>query len=454
MMTFAPFFGSDAVPARVKAGFTLVLTAMLYSICPVPEIQPGALSWIRVALSEAAVGLMMGLSVQLVFEGMQIAGQLAGVQLGFSLAAIIDPQTNIETPVLSVFHQMFALLIFLAAERPPLDAAGRGEEFRLSAGGHGPGQARGGARTVPGGRRDVADRRADCRSRLPGNDAGGRDSGFSEQGVAAATGNVYRHLGKKLDWLRGAGCFCCSLARTARGEVCKRTRMERTLAPSGALGETIVPQENKSEKPTGRRKQKAREKGQISRSRDLVTALTLLTVTMMLAWQPHIWIGRWRDLFGRLLVTSTRAEIGLGTPIFSWTALAVAQWVAPIVFLALGVAVFSNAAQGGFVFAPEALKPNWERLNPASHITQMFSFAALSRVLRSLVPVAAISFLSVTHDRARISVARAHVALRLARIACEAWLAAFRTGVEVRTGAARLVRPRTTCSSAGTTSVR
>src|SRR5580658_4707465 len=113
MMTFAPFFGSDAVPARVKAGFTLVLTAMLYSICPVPEIQPGALSWIRVALSEAAVGLMMGLSVQLVFEGMQIAGQLAGMQLGFSLAAIIDPQTNIETPVLSVFHQMFALLIFL-----------------------------------------------------------------------------------------------------------------------------------------------------------------------------------------------------------------------------------------------------------------------------------------------------------------------------------------------------
>ena len=157
-----------------------------------------------------------------------------------------------------------------------------------------------------------------------------------------------------------------------------------------------MPQENKSEKPTGRRKEKAREKGQISRSRDLVTALTLLTVTMMLAWQPHIWIGRWRDLFGRLLVTSTRAEIGLGTPIFSWTALTVVQWVAPIVFLALGVAVFSNAAQGGFVFAPEAFKPNWERLNPASHITQMFSFAALSRVLRSLVPVAAISFLSVT----------------------------------------------------------
>jgi len=57
--------------------------------------------------------LMMGLSVQLVFEGMQIAGQLAGAQLGFSLAAIIDPLTNIDTPVLSVFHQTVAMLIFL-----------------------------------------------------------------------------------------------------------------------------------------------------------------------------------------------------------------------------------------------------------------------------------------------------------------------------------------------------
>lgn len=112
-MTFAPFFGSDAIPVRVKAGFTLVLTVMLYAICPVPEMQLSISGWTRMVVSEAAVGLMMGLSVQLVFEGMQLAGQLAGAQLGFSLAAIIDPITNIDTPVLAVFHQTVAMLIFL-----------------------------------------------------------------------------------------------------------------------------------------------------------------------------------------------------------------------------------------------------------------------------------------------------------------------------------------------------
>jgi flagellar biosynthetic protein FliR len=113
MMTFAPFFGNTLVPARFKAVFTIVLTALLYTVCPVPAIALTASSWLRVVLSEAAVGLMMGLSVQIVFEGVQIAGQLAGVQLGFSLASIIDPLTNIDTPVLSTFHQMIALLIFL-----------------------------------------------------------------------------------------------------------------------------------------------------------------------------------------------------------------------------------------------------------------------------------------------------------------------------------------------------
>jgi flagellar biosynthesis protein FliR len=113
VMTFAPFFGSDAIPARVKAGFTLVLTVMLYAICPVPEMQLNLSGWTRMVVSEAAVGLMMGLSVQLIFEGMQLAGQLAGAQLGFSLAAIIDPITNIDTPVLAVFHQTVAMLIFL-----------------------------------------------------------------------------------------------------------------------------------------------------------------------------------------------------------------------------------------------------------------------------------------------------------------------------------------------------
>ena len=113
VMTFAPFFGSDAFPARVKAALVLALTALLYGVCRTPEVALTIFSVTRLVLKEAVIGLLMGLSVQIVLEGAQLAGQLAGAQLGFSLAAIIDPQTNIETPVLAIFYQMIALLIFL-----------------------------------------------------------------------------------------------------------------------------------------------------------------------------------------------------------------------------------------------------------------------------------------------------------------------------------------------------
>jgi flagellar biosynthetic protein FliR len=47
------------------------------------------------------------------FEAALLAGQILGVQIGYSLATVFDPQTNADTPVLSQFHHMAVLLIFL-----------------------------------------------------------------------------------------------------------------------------------------------------------------------------------------------------------------------------------------------------------------------------------------------------------------------------------------------------
>ena len=113
VMSFAPFFTSTSFPPRIKAAFTFVLTALLYPLCRVPAspLTPGG--WAGIVLSETIVGVAIGLSLQFIFEGVLVAGQVGGFQLGFSLVNVIDPQTNVETPVLSTFHQLFALLLFL-----------------------------------------------------------------------------------------------------------------------------------------------------------------------------------------------------------------------------------------------------------------------------------------------------------------------------------------------------
>jgi flagellar biosynthetic protein FliR len=113
LMVFAPFFGSLGIPARVKVGLTVALTALLYPVYAPRVFDFSGLNWCRVVAGEVVVGLILGLTLTFVFEGAELAGQILGFQIGYSLVNVIDPQTQVDTPVLSIFHQAVVLLLFL-----------------------------------------------------------------------------------------------------------------------------------------------------------------------------------------------------------------------------------------------------------------------------------------------------------------------------------------------------
>lgn len=113
LMTFAPFLGSQSVPVRVKAALTFALTGLLFYAVPAPPAPLQPAGWAQLAAGETVLGLMLGLCVQFVLEAAQLAGQIVGIQIGFGLVNILDPQTEVDTPVLSIFHQMIALLLLL-----------------------------------------------------------------------------------------------------------------------------------------------------------------------------------------------------------------------------------------------------------------------------------------------------------------------------------------------------
>jgi flagellar biosynthetic protein FliR len=114
LMSFAPFFANTALPNQVKAGLTLVLTALLlpvYASGAAPA--SGITNWLAMALSEVALGMIIGFTTQFVFEGMELAGTIVSFQFGFSLVNIIDPNSQVEVTVLSTLHDLIAILIFL-----------------------------------------------------------------------------------------------------------------------------------------------------------------------------------------------------------------------------------------------------------------------------------------------------------------------------------------------------
>jgi flagellar biosynthetic protein FliR len=113
IMLFAPFFGSTAIPVRVKAILVLALTALLYPMISGKIPQMRISQWPMVVFSELLIGLAVGVATNIVFDGVQMAGQVLSVQMGYSLVNILDPQTQVESTVVATFHQTIAMLIFL-----------------------------------------------------------------------------------------------------------------------------------------------------------------------------------------------------------------------------------------------------------------------------------------------------------------------------------------------------
>ena len=111
ILVFAPFLGRlDSAPhqGRAGAGADAVALSRLPTAAELRHHELGASGG-----GECALGLLIGLAANLAFEAAQMAGNILGVQMGYSLVNLIDPQTQVETPVLALLHQTIALLIFL-----------------------------------------------------------------------------------------------------------------------------------------------------------------------------------------------------------------------------------------------------------------------------------------------------------------------------------------------------
>lgn len=116
LMIFCPFLGTSAVPSPIKAALTALITFLLYAVHGPLALDLHSWQWAGVVLEELVVGLVLGLTANFMVEAPMLAGQVLGVQMGYSLAALFDPNTQAETPVLAQFHQLATLLIFFECD--------------------------------------------------------------------------------------------------------------------------------------------------------------------------------------------------------------------------------------------------------------------------------------------------------------------------------------------------
>ncbi len=147
---------------------------------------------------------------------------------------------------------------------------------------------------------------------------------------------------------------------------------------------------NKTEEATPKRRNKAREQGQVPRSRELSSTLALVAVcgvTMMIA--PSF-IQHWTGFYRETLFMAATSNLDTNSPMLFWSSVEVLRWVIPILLAGLVAAAMASFGQGGFNIAPEALQPKFERFSPVSKLGQIFSPVGLANLAKSLLPFAAI----------------------------------------------------------------
>lgn len=109
-----PVLNAPSVPMLVRFGLSLAAAMLLFpllGLAPAPAADVFSLG--AAAAGEILLGVLMGFTWRLVFEGIQLAGQLAGYQMGLAVAEVIDPGSEDQVALLSQFTGLMAMLVFL-----------------------------------------------------------------------------------------------------------------------------------------------------------------------------------------------------------------------------------------------------------------------------------------------------------------------------------------------------
>ena len=114
VVAFAPFFSSTAIAARAKIVFVLAVAYLLTPLAAAFAPTANGISFPALA-GELAVGILYGLTLSLLNEMLLFAGQIIGLQFSFSLVNLLDPASQIQTPLLGELMQLMGTLVLLAA---------------------------------------------------------------------------------------------------------------------------------------------------------------------------------------------------------------------------------------------------------------------------------------------------------------------------------------------------
>ena len=154
--------------------------------------------------------------------------------------------------------------------------------------------------------------------------------------------------------------------------------------------------QEKTEQATPKRREEARQKGQVARSNELSSVAILLTGFLSMASLGAYMYDHLRDFTMHILLNSFTVELNIITirsHVISWVA-SFGKIVAPMVVLLIAAALAVNYAQVGVLFAGKPLEPKFNRISPMSGIKRIFSSRGLVELGKGLFKIGAVAYIT------------------------------------------------------------
>lgn len=154
--------------------------------------------------------------------------------------------------------------------------------------------------------------------------------------------------------------------------------------------------DSKTEKATPKKRRDERKKGNVMLSKDVVIAASLIGVfTVLRLWFPTLqrtmnaFFQRYFDLAA---TTKTLTQTQTRTIGFEFVT-GYMQAIFPVLLASGAIAIIATMAQTRMLFAPEALKPRFDKLNPLNGIKRMFALKNFVELIKNLIKITILAVL-------------------------------------------------------------
>lgn len=118
ILSALPLLGGQAIPVRIKIGMAALIAILLTPVVtfslPSDWLSPGNV--VVMLAAELLIGLVLGLAMRLIMTAVELAGSVMGFQVGFAMAGVVDPVSQVETPVFGQLLAVLATLVYFQVD--------------------------------------------------------------------------------------------------------------------------------------------------------------------------------------------------------------------------------------------------------------------------------------------------------------------------------------------------